>query len=79
MSNLGDWTCLDAAYRRGGALPPTDVFEDLRGVLLDPILRANLMLTGLAIDLLLFAGATFIFARLLAASRRAGNLVANGG
>jgi ABC-2 type transport system permease protein len=58
-----------------GALPPTYVFEDLRGGLLDHVLRADLMLTGLAIDLLLFAGATFIFARLLAASRRAGTLL----
>jgi hypothetical protein len=38
-----------------GALPPTYVFEDLRGVLLDHVLRADLMLTGLAINSLLFA------------------------
>ena len=31
-----------------GALPPSYVFEDLRGVLLDHVLRADLMLTGLA-------------------------------
>jgi hypothetical protein len=37
-----------------GALPPTYVFEDLRGVLLDHVLRADLMLTGLAINSLLF-------------------------
>jgi hypothetical protein len=36
-------------------LPPTYVFEDLRGVLLDHVLRADLMLTGLAINSLLFA------------------------
>jgi ABC-2 type transport system permease protein len=60
------------------ALPPTYVFEDLCGVLLDHVLRADLMLTGLAIDSLLFAGATFIFARLLAASRRAGTLLQTG-
>ena len=55
-----------------GALPPTYVFEDLRGVLLDHVLRADLMLTGLAINSLLFAGA----ARQRAT---AGNLIANGG
>ena len=33
-----------------GALPPTYVFEDLRGVLLDHVLRADLMLKGLAIN-----------------------------
>jgi hypothetical protein len=38
-----------------GALPPTYVFEDLRGVLLDHVLRADLMLKGLAINSLLFA------------------------
>jgi ABC-2 type transport system permease protein len=54
------------------------VFEGLRGVLLDHVLRADLMLTGLAIDLLLFAGAAFGFARLLAASRRAGTLLQMG-
>ena len=49
-----------------GALPPTYVFEDLRGVLLDHVLRADLMLTGLAINSLLFAATAVGFARLLA-------------
>ena len=31
-------------------MPPTYVFEDPRGVLLDHVLRADLMLTGLAIN-----------------------------
>jgi ABC-2 type transport system permease protein len=61
-----------------GALPPTYVFEDLRGVLLDHVLREDLMLTGLAIDSLLFAGAAFGFARLLASARRAGTLLQMG-
>jgi hypothetical protein len=46
-----------------GALPPTYVFEDLRGVLLDHVLRADLMLTGLAINSLLFAATAVGFAR----------------
>ena len=75
MPNLADWTFLDAAYRRGGALPPTYVFEDLRGVLLDHVLRADLMLTGLAINSLLFAATAVGFARLLASARRAGTLL----
>jgi ABC-2 type transport system permease protein len=45
-----------------GALPPTYVFEDLRGVLLDHVLRADLMLTGLAINSLLFAATVLPFA-----------------
>jgi ABC-2 type transport system permease protein len=60
------------------ALPPTYVFEGLRDVLLDHVLRADLMLTGLAIDSLLFAGAAFGFARLLAGARRAGTLLQMG-
>jgi ABC-2 type transport system permease protein len=60
------------------ALPPTYVFEGLRAVLLDHILRADLMLAGLAIDALLFAGAAFAFARLLAGARRAGTLLQTG-
>jgi ABC-2 type transport system permease protein len=48
-------------------LPPT-----LRGVLLDHVLRADLMLTGLAINSLLFAAAAVGFAWLLASARRAG-------
>jgi ABC-2 type transport system permease protein len=60
------------------ALPPTYVFEGLRAVLLDHILRADLMLAGLAIDALLFVGAAFAFARLLAGARRAGTLLQTG-
>jgi hypothetical protein len=46
-----------------GALPPTYAFEDLRGVLLDHVLRADLMLKGLAINSLLFAATAVGFAR----------------
>ena len=59
-------------------LPPTYVFEGLRGVLLNHVLRADLMLAGLALDLLLFAGAIFGFSRLLASARRAGTLLQMG-
>jgi ABC-2 type transport system permease protein len=61
-----------------GALPPTYVFEDLCGVLLDHVLRADLMLTGLAINSLLFAATAVGFARLLASARRAGILLQMG-
>ena len=53
-------------------MPPTYVFEDLRGVLLDHVLRADLMLTGLAINSLLFAATAVGFARLLASPRSGG-------
>jgi ABC-2 type transport system permease protein len=59
-------------------LPPTYVFEGLRGVLLDHAPRWDLMAAGLAIDVLMFAGAAFAFARLLKGARRAGTLLQTG-
>jgi ABC-2 type transport system permease protein len=60
------------------ALPPTYVFEGLRGVLVDHALRLDLMATGLALDAALFAAAAYAFTRLLAAARRAGTLLQTG-
>ncbi|HXW73090.1 MAG TPA: ABC transporter permease [Methylocella sp.] len=59
-------------------LPPTYVFEGLRGVLATHHLRGDLMLTGFAIDALLFAAAALAFARLLTRARRAGSLLQTG-
>jgi ABC-2 type transport system permease protein len=59
-------------------LPPTYVFEGMRGVLFDRALRWDLMLAGLAIDVILFALAAFAFTRLLAGARRAGSLLQTG-
>jgi len=67
---------LAAAHLLG---PTADLcFEGLRGVLIDHVLRTDLMLTGLAIDSLLFTGAAFAFAWLLASARRAGTLLQTG-
>ena len=55
-----------------GALPPTYV------LLLDHVLRADLMLTGLAINSLLFAATAVGFARLLTSARRPGTLLQMG-
>lgn len=60
------------------ALPPTYVFEGLRGVLIDHALRMDLMMQGLALDAALFAAAVFAFMRLLASARRAGSLLQTG-
>jgi ABC-2 type transport system permease protein len=60
-------------------LPPTYVFEGLRGMLLDHVLRADLMLTGLADRFVAFRGSRL---RLCATARQratGGNLIANGG
>ena len=62
-----------------GALPPTYVFEDLCGVLLDHVLRADLMLTGLAINSLLFAATAVGFCAAARQSATGGSLIANGG
>ena len=59
-------------------MPPTYVFEDLHGVLLDHVLRADLILTGLAINSLLFAATAVGFAWLLASARRPGALLQMG-
>jgi ABC-2 type transport system permease protein len=59
-------------------LPPTYVFEGLRGVLFDHVLRADLMAMGLALDVAFFAAAVFAFTLLLASARRAGTLLQTG-
>jgi ABC-2 type transport system permease protein len=60
------------------ALPPTYVFEGLRALLTEHELRLDLLAGGLALDILLFAAAVYLFQRLLAASRRAGSLLQTG-
>jgi ABC-2 type transport system permease protein len=60
------------------SLPPTYVFEGLRGVLIDHVFRGDLMMEGLAIDAVLFAVATLAFSKLLAGARRAGSLLQTG-
>jgi ABC-2 type transport system permease protein len=60
------------------ALPPTYVFEGLRGVLLDHALRLDLMAAGLGLDAVLFVAASLAFARLLRGAREAGSLLQTG-
>ncbi len=60
------------------SLPPTYVFEGLRGVLIDHVFRGDLMMQGFAIDVVLFAVATLAFSKLLAGARRAGSLLQTG-
>jgi ABC-2 type transport system permease protein len=59
-------------------LPPTYVFEGLRGVLIDHVFRAELMAQGFALSALYFGAAVFAFSKLLAGARRAGNLLQTG-
>jgi ABC-2 type transport system permease protein len=59
-------------------LPPTYVFEGLRGVLIDHLIRRELLAQGLAIDVVLFAAASAGFGMLLQSARRAGTLLQTG-
>jgi ABC-2 type transport system permease protein len=59
-------------------LPPTYVFEGLRGILIDRVIRWDLLAQGLAIDLFLFAAASAAFGLLLKSARRAGTLLQTG-
>lgn len=59
-------------------LPPTYVFEGLRGVLIDHVIRWDLLAQGLAIDVFLFAAASAAFGLLLQSARRAGTLLQTG-
>jgi ABC-2 type transport system permease protein len=59
-------------------LPPTYVFEGMRGVLIDHVFHAELMAQGFALSALYFAAAAFAFSRLLISARRAGSLLQTG-
>ncbi|MDQ0467462.1 ABC transporter permease [Labrys wisconsinensis] len=60
------------------ALPPTYVFEGMRALVIDHVLRADLMLTAFAINAALFAVAVLVFVRLLDGARRQGMLMQMG-
>jgi ABC-2 type transport system permease protein len=60
------------------ALPPTYVFEGMRALLIDHVFRADLMLEAFAFNIVLFAGASFAFLRLLASAREHGSLLQTG-
>jgi ABC-2 type transport system permease protein len=59
-------------------LPPTYVFEGMRALLIDGVFRADLMLTALAINVVLFIASFAIFLWLLKSARRHGSLIQSG-
>jgi ABC-2 type transport system permease protein len=59
-------------------LPPTYVFEGLRALLMDQVVRTDLMVQAFAINAGLFAGSILIFLALLRDARRQGSLVQTG-
>jgi ABC-2 type transport system permease protein len=60
------------------SLPPTYVFEGMRALLIDQMFRADLMLEALAFNVLLFAGASLAFLKLLQSARAQGALLQTG-
>ena len=60
------------------ALPPTYVFEGMRALLIDHAFRADLMITSLAINAVLFAASFAIFLALLRSAKRHGSLLGGG-
>ncbi len=60
------------------ALPPTYVFEGMRGLLIDHVFRADLMLQAFALNILFFTAGSFAFLQLLNSARRNGSLMQTG-
>jgi ABC-2 type transport system permease protein len=57
------------------SLPPTYVFEGMRALLTDHVLRGDLMMQAFAFNIVLFAIASFAFVRLLESARVHGKLM----
>ena len=70
---LPDWLQIVA-----WALPPTYVFEGMRALLIDHVFRADLMVQAFAFNIVLFAGASLAFLRLLHSAREQGSLLQTG-
>jgi ABC-2 type transport system permease protein len=60
------------------SLPPTYVFEGMRALLIDHVLRADLMLSALVINAVLLVASFAAFLALLRSARRHGSLLGGG-
>jgi len=60
------------------SLPPTYVFEGMRALLIAHVFRADLMLEAFAFNIVLFAGASIAFLKLLQSARVQGSLLQGG-
>src|SRR5664279_5686395 len=60
------------------ALPPTYVFEGMRALLIEHVFRADLMMSALAINAVLFLASFAVFLALLRSARRHGSLLESG-
>jgi ABC-2 type transport system permease protein len=59
-------------------LPPTYVFEGMRAVLIEGVVRNDLMVWAFCLNIAYFAAATLVFAGLLESARRRGSLLQMG-
>jgi len=59
-------------------LPPTYVFEGMRALLMEHVIRADLMLEAFALNALYFAAGVLAFLQLLKSARRVGSLLQTG-
>jgi ABC-2 type transport system permease protein len=60
------------------ALPPTYVFEGMRALLMEHMIRVDLMLEAFVLNVLYFAAGVFAFLQLLKSARRVGSLLQTG-
>ena len=73
VSVLPDWLQVLA-----WTLPPTYVFEGMRALLMEHVIRADLMLEAFALNALYFAAGVLAFLQLLKSARRVGSLLQTG-
>jgi ABC-2 type transport system permease protein len=59
-------------------LPPTYVFEGMRALIIDNVLRGDLMLQSFGLNVVLFAAASTAFLLLLRSAREQGTLLQGG-
>jgi ABC-2 type transport system permease protein len=59
-------------------LPPTYVFEGMRALLMERVIRADLMVAAFALNAVYFAAAVIAFLQLLKSARRVGSLLQTG-
>ena len=73
VSTLPEWLQYVAL-----ALPPTHVFEGMRAILIEQTFRADLMLRGLALDVVYLAAGLAAFYALMRSARVHGSLLVSG-
>jgi ABC-2 type transport system permease protein len=73
VSVLPDWLQVIAWM-----LPPTYVFEGMRALLMEHVVRVDLMVEAFALNVVYFVAGVFAFLQLLRSARRVGSLLQTG-